>query len=319
MSNGNRIDRTLSQRAVLVSAGVILTCSAPAMAWLGGFESADGYQPFLNRVERYNAGQYGVNSGYAAMSPVTFPVENSGLWTRVVGGDTLSSPTSYVTGHQNFDRSWVNDGVGVSSNQGLVITTNHQGWDMPALEFDYAIDNNDLGGVNPTDPNLTDVSVSFWWCSQLPGPELGGEVAEGYFGNSIEMIDSNGNVGLSLGITQRATGDKVTYWDGTSLNESSIIAAANRYDRWDISIDLVNDTFSADYFSFATSTTTNLVSNAPLMMSLDDLSQFTFRSSPGVNNAKRFSVDDFSFRAVPAPGTTAVVLATGLVAARRRR
>lgn len=318
MSNENRPGRSMSQRAGFASAATLLMCASPAMAWLGSFESADGYQPFLNRVETYNAGQYGANSGYAALSPASI-TPNTGLWTRIAGGVSSGGATSYVTGHQNFDRSWVNDGIGVSSNQGLVITTNHEGWTAPALEFDYTIDNNDLGGINPTDPNLTDVDVSFWWCSQLPGPELGGQIADGYYGNSIEMIDSNGNVGLSLGITQRATGDTVTYWDGTSLNESSIIAAANRYDRWDISIDLVNDTFSADYFSFATGTTTNLVSNAPLMMSLDDLSQFTFRSSPGVNNAKRFSVDDFRFTAVPAPGSATVLLAAGIAAGRRRR
>jgi len=58
----NRHRRLQTFGAVGLAAG--LACASNAPAWLGGFEPADGYQPFLNMVQNYNAGQYGPNGGY---------------------------------------------------------------------------------------------------------------------------------------------------------------------------------------------------------------------------------------------------------------
>jgi len=293
-----------------------------ASAWLGGFENADGYEPFLNRVQEYNAGQYGASSGYLATSPTSI-TPNTGLWQALSGGFTSGGATSYATGHQNFDRTFVNTSgaSGAASDQGLVLTTGHEGWTGPALQYQYNLDSQDLGGVNPASTGGQTINLSFWWCAELPGPELGGSLADGYFGDEIAFMDASGDTGFVLGLTQRSTGDKVTYWDGSSMVESSIVAASSRFDRWDISLDLANDTFSASYFSFQTSTTHNLVTNASMMSAMDEFTAMTFRTSPGVTNAKLMAVDDFSIttRRIPAPGAAAVFLLGGAAGALRRR
>lgn len=303
------VRRILSSKSVVLGAfaACMATLAGPRVSHgvLGGFESADGYGPFLNRVQNYNAGQYGANS-LNPSGTQTAITPNSGLWRRTSGTPNAGS---YGTGHQFLDRTYVNSGgtLGSSSDQGLVLTTNHEGWTGPALAFEYDLDAADLG-QNPLTTGNDVIDFSFWWCARLPGPEVGGQLADGYFGDEINFVDSSGNTGFTLGLTQRASGDKVTYWDGSTMVESAIIAAANRYDRWDISLDMLNNTFSADYFSFASSTLHSLVSNAPMQSSMADFARIDFRTSPGETNAKLFSVDDFTFQvrgdaAIPEPGT----------------
>ncbi len=308
--------RSVSPLRWTVAAFSILAAAGTASADLRSFENTDGYQPFLNMVQNYNAGQYGTTNGYGGgPTPIT---PNTGLWTAVQGGFFSGGAVSYVTGHQNYDRSWVNNSIGVASNQALVLTTGHEGWSGPALEYNYAIDAPDLDGNAPASTGSSVVKLSFWWRGALAGPELGGAVPDGYYGDSLTFRDSANNDLFTLGLTQRAAGDKVTYWNGSTLTESTIVANSGLYDRWDLTFDLVNDTVSADYFSFASSTLTTLITNAPMMNSGSDLSAINFRTSPGVNNAKLFSVDDFDFIVIPSPGT-AGVMALGMLAALRRR
>lgn len=312
----------LRNRLLVAAASVTLTLSAPnAHAWLGGFEPADGYQPFLNMVQNYNAGHYGPNSGYGGgPSPIT---PNTDFWTAVQGGFFSGGQVSYATGHQFLDRSWVNSGLGNQNDQSLQLTTCHLGWNQPALQYQYTIDAPDLGGTPPLSTGNTVVDLSFWYRAALNGQDTLGGVTEGYFGNAIEIRDSSNNVGLRIGITQRTTGDKLTYWNGSTLFESTIPAPEFKFDRWDIRVDTSNDTFSLDYFQFSTSTTFNLVVNQPLQTPLNDVSLLDFRTSPGIGNDKHFgmNIDDVHFRVVPEPGTVGVIAlaATGLLLRRPRR
>ncbi|CAN5587414.1 hypothetical protein BH09PLA1_BH09PLA1_21330 [soil metagenome] len=289
-----------------------LAVSSSAHAWLGGFENADGYQPFLNMVQNYNAGHYGPNSGYGGGPSAITP--NTDFWTAVQGGFFSGGAVSYATGHQNFDRLWWNNGVGSSANQALQLTTGHQGWGGPALEYSYKLDAPDLGGVAPSATGGTTIQVSFWWKGHLQGADSLGMVPEGYFGHDVQFRDSSNNVGIELGMTQRASGDKVTFWNGSTLFESALPAPAGKYDRWDITLNLATNTFSADYFQFFGSTLTNVVTNQPLMTPMSDFSSLDIRTSPGVTNEKSFglAVDDFQMHVVPEPTTIA---ALGLVAA----
>lgn len=300
----------------------VLAMVSASHAYLGGFESADGYQPFLNMVQNYNAGQYGVNSGYVAPSPVAI-APNSGLWQALAGGFNSGSAISYVTGHQFRDRTYTNTngGSGLASDQALVITTGHEGWSGPALKYKYNVDASDLGGVAPSTTGNTTVKLSFWVDGYLYGSEFGGSVPEGYFGNEINFADGSGNVGFSLGLTQHASGDTITYWNGASMVDSGIVSSGSKFDRWDISLDLASDTFSASYFHFNTSTAYNLVNNMPMMSAMGAFEAMNFRSSAGVNNTKFFAVDDFAFfvRDVPTPGALALLGLGGLAAVRRRR
>ena len=301
--------------AAAAAASALTLAAGNAHAYLGGFEAADGYQSFLNRVQDYNAGHYGANSGYGG-GPVAI-TPNTDFWVAVSGG----VGGSYATGHQWFDRDWVNNGTGSQNDLALQFTSNASGWGGPAMEYRYSVDAPDLGGVNPASTGGAVVKISFWYRAALNGADNFGGIPEGYFGNAIQVRDSANNVGLELGITQRATGDKVTYWNGSTLLESAIPASEYLYDRWDLTIDLANDTFSADYFEFLTSTTTTVVSNQPLMTPLNDLSVLDFRTGPGITNDKHFglAVDDFTF-VVPEPATAgALILVGGALLMRRPR
>jgi hypothetical protein len=297
----------------------VATLAGSAHAWLGGFEQADGYQPFLNMVQNYNAGQHGANSGYGGSFAPIAP--NSGLWQAQAGGFSSLGAISYATGHQWYDRNWVNGTGGNANDQALVLTTGHEGWNGPALQYKYSFDANDFGGNAPASTAGGQVALSFWSRGQLAGPEIGGQVPDGYFGNEMAFADSSGNVAFRLGLTQRAGGDRVTFWNGSSLFESAIIADNNAYDRWDIGFDLATNTVSASYFDFSTSTLIPLFTGVPMQSPIANLSAFTYRTSPGVNNAKLTSIDDFTINAriIPTPGALALLGASGLLAARRRR
>jgi hypothetical protein len=271
---------------------------AASSAHLGGFETTEGYAPWLNMVQNYNAGEYGTPCNFGGMQmPIT---PNTGLWEAISGGFASNNSISYASGHFYFDRVYTNTGgtSGTSADQALVLTTGHEGWSGPPLKYKYNLDSCDLGGCDPADTGNSIVKVSFWVCWQLAGPEVGGQLPDGYFGDEIAFLDSTGAVGFTLGLTQRASGDKVTYWDGSTMFESAMVGSGNRYDFWEITLDLANDTVSADFTPFSTGIPVTLVSNVPMMgAGMANYSAMTFRTSPGVNNAKLMSVDDFSFEA----------------------
>lgn len=306
----------VSVRALSVATSMLVLCGS-SQAWIGGFELADGYRDFYAPVQGYNAGQYGPNSGYGG-SYTVIP-DNTGLWQALAGGFTSGGTSSYATGHFANDRMWVNHGVGSSSNLGLVLTTGHEGWNGPALKYKYSFDSADFGGTNPASTGGMAVKVSFWSRGALPGPEFGGQVPDGYFGNEMTFEDTAGNVAFRLGLTQRAGGDRVTYWNGSTMFESSIVGGFSQFDRWDLTFDMAANTVSADYFHFATGTLHNLVVAQPMQNVISALTHFTYRSSPGVNNSKLNALDDFSFRVIPGPGAAGLLALGGLVAARRRR
>jgi hypothetical protein len=295
----------------------LLAVTAATQAHLGGFESADGYQSFLNMVQNYNAGQYGVNSGYIAMAPVAI-TPSTGLWHNINGGFFSGGGVSYATGHQNYDRTYWNSGgaMGSSSDQALVLTTGHEGVGGPALKYKYDVDASDLLGVNPTATGSAVVRASFWVRGYLDP----GLVGPGYFGDEITFEDSAGNVGFNLGLTKTSTGDMVTFWDGTGMQITGINGATGVYDRWDISLDIANDTVSASYYQFATNTSYNLINNVTMANAMSDFTHMTFRTTPGTNNAKYNSVDDFAFSTnLPTPGAATILGMSALAAVSRRR
>lgn len=303
-----------SARSVVCAAVLGLSAASPALAWLGGFEPADGYQGFLNQVQIYNAGQYGANSGYMAMSPTPLP-SNTGLWQAISGGSGLA----YATGHFAVDRNFVNSGIGSINDQGLVITTHDQGWGGPSQRYRYNVDSQDLGGVTPPSTAGQKVTVSFWTRGGLPGDPSGTNgVPYGFFGNSVEFADSSGNIGFRVGLTYRPTGNVVTLWNGSSMFESPVIHFGSKYDRWDVTLDLGTQQVTASYFNFVLNTTTPMVAGAGLITPMSNFSQLYFQSSPGTTNAKNWAVDDFRFTALPAP-SSALLLGMGGLLLRRRR
>lgn len=218
------------------------------------------------------------------------------MWSRL---DPVTPGFSYATGHQHFDRTYVNTSgsSGLASDLGLVLTTNHQGWNAGALHYRYHLDNRDYNGAPVASSANSIVSFSFWWCAQLDQ-----NVGNGYFGNEISFFDSANKLGFRLGLTERNTGDKVTFWNGATLFESAITAASGRYDRWDLTFNYITKTVSASYFEFATSTLHTLATNVAMMdVTANGLDHLEFRTSPGAYNAKLMSVDDFTMEVVEDP------------------
>lgn len=255
-------------------------------AYMGGFESQDGYLPFLNNTNTYNAGQFGTNNGGPGGSSATLPV-NTGLWSRL---DPVGPGTSYVTGHMWYDRTWVNSAgtSGSTNDMALVLTTNHMGWNAGALNYRYNMDNRDYNGSSVASSANSVVNLSFWWCAQLD-PNVG----NGYFGDEISFYDSANKLAFRLGLTERASGDKVTFWNGTTMFESTLVGPQSRYDRWDLSFNYVAKTVTAKYFAFNTSTLHTLCTNVPMMdVTANGLTHWEFRTSPGTTNAKLMSIDD---------------------------
>lgn len=315
----SRIHSALVRRTLLASAGAVLTLSGSAHAWLGGFEAADGYQPFLNMVQHYNAGQYGPNGGYGG-GPTVIP-PNTGLWKAINGGFfDPSGNVSYATGHQYLDRTWVNSsgGSGSASDLALVYTTAHMGAGGGALKYSYNFDAPDFQGVSPAATGSSVIQISFWNYGEIWGTDAGGLAPNGYYGNEINFGDGAGNLAFSLGLTQRPGGDHITYWNGSSIFESALLPTAGKYDRWDLSFDLVNDTVSATFFQFGTSTTFNLLTNVPMMNPINSLEMMTIRSSEGLFNGKYAAIDDFKIF-VPTPGAAGLLGVAGLAALRRKR
>src|SRR5437762_10094821 len=93
--NDDRSRRTLVSLAA-AAAGTLL-CTSNAHAWLGGFENNDGYQPFLNMVQNYNAGHYGPNSGYGADRSPSRRTPTSGPPSKAASARAATSPTSPAT------------------------------------------------------------------------------------------------------------------------------------------------------------------------------------------------------------------------------
>ena len=66
-------------------------------------------------------------------------------------------------------------------------------------------------------------------------------------------------------------------------------------------------TVTASYFDGFTSTSTTLLSNAPLAAPMANLDRLFFESTPGESNAKNWAVDDFAMSTtVPAPASMPV-------------
>jgi len=302
--------------ATALAATFHMTCiPQTAEAYLGEFENADGYGSFLNEVSTTNAGAHGANAGGGTLT--TIPV-NSGLWVKLQGPVYPTTGTAggiaYATGHQNLDRT--NPGT---SDQALVITTNADGWGGSAQEYAYSVDNYDLNGVNPLSTGSDTIDISFWSCAQIVGssnPATG--LGAGTIGDTISFYDSSGNLGFSVGYRQPGTTTDYAATNVGSWVQSTVAVNPSTYHRWDITLDLLNDTVSIDIFEGATLTT--LVSGAPLANNMNNFTEMRFESTPGVNNAKIWSLDDFGMNVHPVPEPTSFALLTlGTIACVRRR
>lgn len=300
-----------------LSVAAVLCVSLTAHADLGGFEYNDGYLTFLNEVTAYNAGQFGTNNSGPGGGPVSI-VPGTGLWYGISGtrypAFSSGGQTSYATGHQYFDR--VN--YGNAAFNALVLTTNSDGWSGPTLKYGYRLDSRDLDGLNPALTAGKMINVKFWWCPQILGTGDGGGLGPGTIGDTIEFVDSSGNVGLTLGAIQPGTTtDFVGYDNGAGFTQTAVPAYNYGYSQWDITLDLALQKVTFSYLDGLTNTSTTFITNGNLAATMNDFTELRFASTPGVYNSKNFSLDDFDFTVkrtdvVPEPGLGMTLCAFGI-------
>jgi hypothetical protein len=292
-----------------------------------------GIQQISYDVATYNAGQYGTRFGGVVYTPDASDatVSPTELWTRIQGAPNQnslaglsSSPFSYATGHVTFDRSYINAGgiangplpsgtlPGRRVNQALVITTNSQGWAGVPREYSYQLDNHDLNGAaaigQPSIPmssaSNSKMLISWWSCAQIfgTGDTPSGGLGVDTRGDKISFYDSAGTLGFEVGYIQPGTTlDNAWYRAGNTGATgagTSIPITLNKYHRWDIELDMLANTVKASLFDpFVGSGTTYTVipAGTPTVGNMADLATLGFTSTAGVNNDKKWSVDDFQF------------------------
>jgi hypothetical protein len=205
----------------------------------------------------------------------------------------------------------------------MVITTNSEGWSGPTLQYQYSLDSRDLNGTNPSATAGSTINFSFWWCPTIYGTGDGGGLGAGTIGDVIDLVDSSGNIGFSMALIQPGTTtDYVAYKNSAGFTQTSIVAFNGGYSHWSLSLDLANQTISADYLDGATGTTTTLLSNATLAANMANFTKMRFASTPGVTNEKLMSLDAFTFNVVGVPepsGFMLLALAGSSLMIRRRR
>lgn len=319
------------------SALVIINLASPALAHLGSFRPADGYNisQYVGSVNwadvsYFNAGSYGANAGGG--SGPTLIAADSGKWKvdGQIGGYFTSSavrnsvvgsappyPGSIPSTAPSYPIYIVGEHFPGRGGDGCNLAVRN---DTPAgtgmLNYDYSLDQYDFGGSNPASVTSGTVSTQFYFMPD-PGTTPGqGTRARDKF--IMSFRDSSANTGLQWGYAD----DNEVYWRTNSgpWNYTGVYATLGNWDGVKVSIDLTADTFGIDYYDVNTNTWSNMVAaGTALGAPMTDLTHLGWQLNDAVNTGiggKNF-FDDFSFT-VPEPSTL-VLGALGLAALRRRR
>jgi len=316
--------------ALLCIASLFFT--SRAMAYLGGFETPDGYR-FIGvlpndwiDVTNYNAGANNVNAGNAPLTPIPF---NSGLW-KVLGTGPgsfyanstdrttyLSSAPPYpATGFKGpvVDAYLIGDhGGGHTGNALAMRNTTPAG--TGAMVYDYRQDQYDFGGTAPATVTSGSVDTSFWFWPSDP-QQYSGPVQEKFI---MSFADTAGNVGFQWGYAR----DNQMYWragNSGSWNLTGLFSDPFAYDQLKVNIDLTSQTFKIDFFDFSTSLTTTLAPTQPLGATMLNYTHIGWSltdnllAGPMGWGGKNF-FDDFGFKVNPVPEPSTAVVLMGIGAA----
>lgn len=307
-------------------------------AYLGGFEPNDGYLSFVNWVNGYNAGQYGTANGGpggVAINPQQPPTANyGGLWQDLPPGhfSTYNANPSvfmggyYVTGHSTVA------GLGMfphSGSQMLALrNTSYATPTLPAqpLDYRYTLDTRDFyNGGSPINPSDTGDKIVDWSIWAGPGPKTA--PSDGIW---LSFLDNAAipNIGFQFGwnelyelryrdtpsdpwtnLVDPNTNGNYVFGRPWSFSGQPVI-----YDRFDFSLDLLNDTWSLDVFSSLQGYTMSFVSDRAFGQNLQNFTEIDWHVSYG-NEKGFFDDSDFviSPAQVPEPGTFVLVALAGLL------
>lgn len=283
--------------------------ATPAWAYLGGFETEDGYfndsQGSVRDVSIYNAGQYGTNGGGPGGIFANIP-QNTGLYTKFDQGNVSDNYGELIVQH---------GGLAHSGSGSLVLRSTPGFGDTggDGADYLYTFDNRDFGGAAPSAINSGILTFNFWMRPQASFFESGTVI-------TTEFLNSAGDSVFALGTLGRGIFDAKPYieWkDANGWHTTTILGNNAGWDQVLLSFDIDSGTITFSYFSSLTNTTIDVVSDAPAGANLDYLSGIHFTAAP---NSEPTAFDDFStYSPVPEPSSLLAVLAGGLVCCARRR
>ncbi|MCA9229907.1 MAG: PEP-CTERM sorting domain-containing protein [Planctomycetales bacterium] len=300
-------------KTLLAVTTCLLLIADSAQAYLGGFESGDGYHtgsPLGSNlgardVTRYNAGEYGLNNGGPGGGPALIPVD-TGLWRVIAGGRLLNQPSDYYVIQHPAP-------VGHSSPNVLGMTTgNSTPYVGVDTEYQYDFDSRDFDGNVPSSLSNSVVDAEFYWCPSNTG--VGGFSSTLTDpGATIQIQDSAGTNFFEIGSYGAAESIAYRLLGGTWI--SAGFNSSGDFDRINLTFDLLNDTVSFSFFQTIGATNNVVLTNAALGTNMDYLGHLALTMK--AENSKNY-LDDVDFRVnqanVPEP-TSAVLLLAGLVGA----
>lgn len=327
---------SLLKAAIAVLVATPFSIPLDSHAYLGGFESNDGYyEPVLpTMVNSYNAGQYGTANGGPGNSytPASYD-QPGGLWDDLndaygaynigyAGGIPYGY---YVTQHPPVPEYGMfphsGDAMLALRNTGYASVDPHL---ARPLDFRYLLDSRDFyNGGNPVNPSDTGDKIVAWSIWAAPGP-----VTAPNDGIWLSFRDAAGKIGFQFGWDEsyqlRYRDEPTDGWVNTSYMFGQpwdfYTGQPVVYDRFEFSLDLLNDVWSLDVFSGLDSNTMTFVTNRPFGQHLSNFSEIDWHV--GYGNEKSFFDDSgFVIRSaqIPEPGTCALLGIGGLLLWRGQR
>ena len=285
-----------------------------AHAYLGGFETGDGYWFGLpvgttlggNDVTRYNAGQFGLNNGGPG-GTVTTITPDTGLWSVVTGGRLLNRTDDYYV-IQHSAPFWH------GSPQVLGMTTGNSSFVGVDTFYRYRFDSRDFDGHVPSSLGSSIVSLAFYWCPLNLGAGAASSLTQP--GASIRFLDSAGANWFELG--SYGSSQKISYRiAGGTWMDAGFTSSASDFDLVNLTFDLAADTIDFSFFRTLGATNYHVLNTASLGGNMDYLAFMGLFMQ--AENAKNFVDDfDFSIASVPEPAILSL-MAIGLMGIRLSR
>ena len=288
----------------------VVLCSSTARAYLGSFETEDGYDDgastALRDVSTYNAGEYGTNASGPGGSATSI-TQNDGLFVKYDQGNVGPDYGELVAHHS----------IAHSGNSSLVLRSTASFGDTAGdgAQYLYNFDRRDFGGVSPTLITSGTLSMDYWMLPQTSFFQTG-------TATTTEFLNSAGDTIFAIGTVGQGLFDAKPYieWkDANGWHVTSILGNNAAWDHVFLSFDLSHDTISFSYYSSLTGITTDLASGVDAAAPLDNLSGILFTAEP---NTEQNAYDDFGIVSpivVPEPSSMLTLLLGMACCARRRR
>ena len=342
----------ISRLVLLITAVCLSILPDQSKAYLGGFETTDGYSNHDVGTALNMAPLFGspatfvgpdVNLYDAGQKGSVDIADNTGLWSNVYGAGTSGryqlwnassdADATYLVAHTNY----YSGGQCLAIRASESIVTNAAARYGRTGAFDsqwtYTVDSKDLNNYSPTGLSGNVVSLQFQLSvgAQYKQPIQGG--------GRLSMVDNN-VVMLSVGLGGSAAAkaiqigfddlQHVRYLDdvGTWV-DTGIISSYVSFDTVFARMDMVSQTYDLQYYSSLTGITSSLVTglhfNNNIGGSFGNITLTTMADPENPTNgfaahglAKTY-LDNFSFSVVPEPSSILLALSGALLICMRRR